>query len=404
MKILCVLGEHNYGNPDRGHGYEYVNFLPALQRLGHDVSHFESFSRAPYSSFADMNGQLLQRVHVEQPDLILFVLLGAEVWLETLQLIHDSSHAVLVNWSTDDSWKYDQFSRYIAYDFHLYVTTYANALAKGARDGHRNFLLSQWAASSGSLQVPLPAGQCQYQVTFIGTCYGNRPKWVAALAAQGIRVECFGYGWPNGPVAAERIPQIIQSSVISLNFGDSGVQWKGLVPGRSRQIKARLFEVPGAGGFLMTEPADGLEQYYVPDQELVTFSGLTELIGKIRFYLQNPVERDRIALAGHRRTAHEHIYESRFLPVLNAAVAVQDRKISKDVDMEKFAAIARSHQPGPILMGLRKLLLLPCVLLWGEVRGPRAARRALFELSWRLVGRKTYTATGWPGRLFYRES
>ena len=44
MKILCVLGEHNYGDPGRGECYEYVNFLPALKSLGHEVVFFESFN------------------------------------------------------------------------------------------------------------------------------------------------------------------------------------------------------------------------------------------------------------------------------------------------------------------------------------------------------------------------
>jgi spore maturation protein CgeB len=404
VKILCVLGEHNYGNQARGAGYEYVNFLPALRNLGHTVSHFESFSRASYSGFSDMNRQLLQKVVADKPDLILFVLLGYEVWLETLELIRASSHAVLLNWSTDDSWKYDQFSRFVAQAFDMYVTTYEEATVKAVRDGHGNFLLSQWAASSISLQPPLSAQQCQYQVTFIGTCYGNRPQWVANLAAQGIQVECFGFGWPNGPVSAERIPQIIRSSVISLNFGDSGIQWKGLVPGRSRQIKARLFEVPGAGGFLMTETADGLAQYFVPDQEVGTFDGLTDLVEKIRHYLRNPEQRDRIALAGHGRTAREHTYEARFLPLLSAASGLPVRQIFKSMNTEQFEAIAKSHHAGPLLMWLRKIMLSPCVLLWGKARGPRAARRMLFEVSWRLVGRKTYTAVGWPGRLFFGDS
>jgi spore maturation protein CgeB len=74
------------------------------------------------------------------------------------------------------------------------------------------------------------------------------------------------------------------------------------------------------------------------------------------------------------------------------------------MDAERFESIAKSHQVGPLLMWLRRIMLLPCVLFWGKARGPRAARRMLFEVSWRLLGRKTYAATGWPGRLFFRES
>ena len=45
-----------------------------------------------------------------------------------------------------------------------------------------------------------------------------------------------------------KIPEIMRQSVISLNFSNSR---------QGRQIKARTFEVPGAGGFLMTETAPG---------------------------------------------------------------------------------------------------------------------------------------------------
>jgi len=53
---------------------------------------------------------------------------------------------------------------------------------------------------------------------------------------------------------------------------------------------------------------------------------------------------------------------------------------------------------------LRVLLVVPLSVLFGKTRGARAARRLLFELSWRVTGAKTYSASGWPGRLFYRES
>ncbi|HEU0187358.1 MAG TPA: hypothetical protein VFR06_05635, partial [Gallionellaceae bacterium] len=66
--------------------------------------------------------------------------------------------------------------------------------------------------------------------------------------------------------------------------------------------------------------------------------------------------------------------------------------------------IEKQHATGRMLRVLKQVLQLPCVLIWGKVRGPRAARRILFELSWRLVGRHTYSVSGWPGRLFYRES
>lgn len=406
MKILCALGEHNYGDVSRGMSYEYVNFLPATRNLGHQISFFDSLDRNNYRDFGELNRQFLQKVQVEKPDVIFCVLMHYEIWFETLQLVRECTGAILINWSTDDSWKYQQFSKFMAPVFHIFATTYQEAMEKLGRDGQNNVMLTQWAANAGSLTEPLPAAQCKYKVSFIGTAYGNRPQWIASLGKHGINVDCFGHGWKNGSVPATDIPAIMRDSIISLNFGDSGMVMSGLVPGRSRQIKARIFEVPGAGGFLLTEYADGLGDWYKIDTEICAFDGLPELVEKINFYLTYPEERDCIAMAGYIRTRDEHTYELRLGSIFNRAVHIMEQspKASFEIDFTKFNLLEKRHATGFLLKLLKSLLLIPCVFIWGRIRGRRAARRLLFELSWRLVGKKTYSVTGWPGRLFYKES
>lgn len=406
MKILCVLGEHNYGDTARGECYEYVNFLPALRNLGHEVVFFESFSKSAYRDFSDLNLRFLEKVQVEKPDVILCVLLGYEIWLETFELVREGSNAILMNWSTDDSWKYEQFSRFVSSAFHLYATTYADAIEKSKLDGHDNFVLTQWAANSETLADPLPAEKCIYPASFIGTAYGNRPQWISALKEKGINVECFGHGWENGPVPAERIPKIMRNSVISLNFGDSATVLNGIVPGKNRQIKARVFEVPGAGGFLMTESAQNLDRFYRIGEEIAVFDGLQDLSEKILHFLDHPEERDHMAKSGHLRTRLEHTYESRFGALLEIASKWRANPAGewKGIDFEKFRKIEKAHKSGIFMKFFRMLLLIPFVLVWGRKRGPRAARRFLFEISWRTVGKRTYSVSGWPGRLFYKES
>ena len=408
MKALCVLGQHNYGDPARGLGYEYVNFLPALTRLGYAVTHFESFDRTPYSDFADMNRKLLETVERVQPDLVFCVLMGYEVWTETLDRIRRVSGVLLLNWGTDDSWKYEQYTRFVAPHLDCYASTYPEALEKARNDGLKNFALTQWAASDAALASPLAAAQCRYRVSFIGSAYGNRRGRIEDLRRRGIEVDCFGYGWPNGPVPSADIPRIMRESAVSLNFGDSGTQLRGLRPYRSRQIKARVFEVPGAGGFLLTEGAGHLCDYYRVGEEIETFDSRDELAEKLRYYLDRPDVRDRIALAGHERTRREHTYSGRFAALLDEAMGMRVATTSASplpapVD-ESFESICARHRVTPPLRLLRALLSTPARILFGAQRGPRAARRLLFELSWRLAGARTYSAAGWPGRVFYRES
>lgn len=400
MKILCVWGQYNYGDPARGQGYEYSNFLPSLRELGHEVELFDSFSRVFFSDFSELNRALLETVERFVPDLVFCVLMGYEVWLETLELIR-ASGARLMNWGTDDSWKYDQFSRFMAQAFDLWVTTSYEAWQTAQRDGLKNFFFSQWGAAGIRLAEPLAASECRHQISFIGSAYGSRPRWIAALKARGIQVDCFGQGWPHGPVAAEDIPRIVRESVLSLNFGDSGIQFRGLRPYHSRQIKARVFEVPGAGGCLLTEGAERLDDYYRIGQEIEVFRDLEELSAKILFLLANPEQRKAMAWAGYLRTKAEHTYEARFGEVFHR---LPPRERWATIDFSSFEAINRRHRTGLGARLLRTLLVAPFKLIWGASRGPRAARRFLFELSWRLVGRQVYKAAGWPGRLFYRES
>jgi spore maturation protein CgeB len=408
VKALCVFGKHNYGDPGRGLGYEYINFIPALSQLGYTVTHFESFDRAAYRDFAEMNRKLLETVERVQPDLVFCVLMGYEIWTETLDLIRQTSGACLLNWGTDDSWKYEQYARFIAPHLDCYATTYPAALEKARSDGLENFLLTQWAAGDAALAPPLPAARCRYRVSFIGSAYGNRYRRVDALRKNGIEVDCFGHGWPNGPVSAEDVPRIMRESVISLNFGDSGMQLRGLRPYRSRQIKARVFEVPGTGGFLLTENAPHLTEYYRAGEEIETFDSLRELVEKVRYYLDRPDARDRIAVAGHERTRREHTYSRRFAALLDAAEGMRRPRSSPASSLlptvEFMDRLCALHRMTPCLQLLRALLSEPARTLLGPRRGPRAARRLLFELSWRLAGARTYGAAGWPGRVFYRES
>jgi len=265
-------------------------------------------------------------------------------------------------------------------------------------------VLTQWGASRDTLVEPLPARQCTHPVTFVGSAYGNRRKWIEILRARGIQVECFGHGWPAGPVSATDLLRIYRESVLTLNFGDSGIQFRGLLPYRSRQIKARVFEVPGAGGCLLTEPAQYLEEYFRIGEEIIVFDGPDELAERINYFLANPEKRDAIAYRGFERVSTEHTYDRRFKDLLEKLAQRATQRPIRSIDWQIFERVASQHKIGPWLALLRTLCVSCAALIWGKRRGARAARRLAFELSWRLRGAWTYGAAGWPGRMFYRES
>lgn len=390
MRILCVLGEHQYGRPELGVGTEYAAFTCALRRLGHTVIHFETWNRTLYRTYADTNRLLLETVSRERPDVLLSVQRDYEIWLETLEIIRARGDVAMISWTTDDSWKYDRTSRFIGPYYDAMTTTYDCVTGKYLNDGIP-VLLTQWAANAEWLREPLPFSKCTYGVSFVGAAYGTRKEQVEGLRRAGLSVECFGAGWPRGPVAAEEIPEIMRGSVVSLNFANAF--------GGENQIKARTFEVPGAGGLLLTESVPGLDRFYKIDSEILVYRNQDELAAKIRWIQQNPARRDEIALAGYLRTRRDHTYDQRMQGVLEFALSSK-RPSTPQASCPELGPAMRRHELKPWQAAGRDLLVKAASLVWGKARGPRAARRLVFEASLRTLGKRTYTAAGLPGRLF----
>src|SRR5438876_3994412 len=188
MKVLCVFGKHQYGDPSRGLGIEYVAFVPTLRRLGHDVIHFESWDHRVYSDFAQLNLCLLQTIERERPDVMFTVQCAYEIWLETLAEIWRRGDVATISWTTDDSWKYEQVSRFIGPFYHAMTTTYPGTVRRYHRDGIRNVMLTSWAANSVFLHAPVRAADCRIPVSFVGASHGNRARRVERFRRQGIDV------------------------------------------------------------------------------------------------------------------------------------------------------------------------------------------------------------------------
>jgi spore maturation protein CgeB len=394
MKILCVFGRHQYGDPKRGLSTEYASFVPAFRHLGHEVLHFESWDPEAYEDFAELNERLLETVESFRPDVMFTQQMAYELWLETLQIIKARGDVATVSWAADDSWKYREVSRFIGPAYHAMTTTYDYVVPWYRKDGMDRVLHTQWGVPDDWLRKPMPASECRYQVSFVGAAHGERREQIEKLRAAGLDIACFGHGWPNGPVEMDDIPNIMRQSVISLNFANS----KG-----DNQIKARTFEVPGAGGFLLTESAKGLDCFFQPEKEISVYENFSELVDKIHYYLAHEKQRDDIALAGFERTRREHTYSNRMRAVITHTLGVKSNTKEEALPLSLEDAIAAHRLTRPLKV-LRGVLVGALSIPFGQDRSPRAARRLVFELSWRLTGRHTFTAAGWPGRMFYRES
>jgi len=115
---------------------------------------------------------------------------------------------------------------------------------------------------------------------------------------------CKGYV-PDGALAGLFAKSAVNLGITRISGDDPNR------PG-STQVKLRDFEVPLAGGFYLVERVAEYEEFFRAGVEVECWETPGELIDKIRYYLDRPAERARIALAGQTRAAAEHTWEKRF--------------------------------------------------------------------------------------------
>lgn len=74
---------------------------------------------------------------------------------------------------------------------------------------------------------------------------------------------------------------------------------------------ARLFEATGVGSCLLTDEKKNIQDFFKPDVEIVTFKSTQDCIEKIRWLLNSPLDRERIAKAGQKRCLEQHTFRHR---------------------------------------------------------------------------------------------
>lgn len=347
MRILYVAHQYDYGKPEQGLSFEHWNFLDTLARMGHEVLYFDLGRLLNPVERPRLNARMLEIVRSEKPELMFTVLYQNEVDRKIVRRITFDTDTTTFNWFTDDHWRFGSFSRHWAPCFNWVATTAGSAMPKYERLGCRNVIKTQWGCNHylyRKLDVPL-----KYDVSFVGQPHGNRRAVIEALRGAGLKVETFGGGWQNGRIAQDRMIEVFNGSRINLNLSNASAApptparrlvsealhrlpgalsvWRRVrkqvpnpgdtpeslsVASASDQIKGRNFEVPGCGGFMLTGTADNLCEYFEVGEEIACFGKLDELIHQARRYLDDDVDRQRIASAGHVRTLREHTYVHRF--------------------------------------------------------------------------------------------
>lgn len=104
-----------------------------------------------------------------------------------------------------------------------------------------------------------------------------------------------------------QMPKVFYGSKINLNF---------TIPNIKSGIPLRVWDVLGAGGFLITNYQPELELYFEPDKDLVIFESKQDLAQKVSYYLEHEEQRRKIAENGYKKVKLNHSYKQRIAQML----------------------------------------------------------------------------------------
>lgn len=91
------------------------------------------------------------------------------------------------------------------------------------------------------------------------------------------------------------------------------------LPSIESGLPARIFDIMGSGGFVLTNYQPEIDDLFVIGRELEVFHDLEELLQKTEYYLTHENERIRIAMNGYQKVMESHTYEHRIRTMIHYA-------------------------------------------------------------------------------------
>lgn len=160
-------------------------------------------------------------------------------------------------------------------------------------------------ASDPNIFCPPENAVRDIDVLFIGNKYGVRESIIRELDRRGVKVECYGAGWPNGSATAEQSTALYKRAKIILGVGTVGHCFDVYT------MKLRDFDAPMSGALYLTHRCPDLARLYEEGREIECYTKVEEAARKIRYYLNQPEELSRIARAGFNKAIQRDTWGQR---------------------------------------------------------------------------------------------
>lgn len=274
---------------------------PDLQKGLDSVFECLHFDWIPYGEKSwKLQYDLLQAFHIFNPDIVFMHTQSGEVVQEST-IIDMAKSARIYNWTGDV--RFPTPSHYINTGRHITSTLFTNM--------NDVYTCRQNGIEADFLQVgfdsthfnPLGAVDSKYpEIVFLGSNYPEGTFPLTNLRLQmvhrlknefGHRFAVYGGGW-NGLEKGNITDyseegKVYRACKIAINLSHFAY---------SRYSSDRMFRILGSGAFCLTHHFPEIEADFKVGEDVVVWHDINDLVDKIKYYLNNDKDRERIALNG----------------------------------------------------------------------------------------------------------
>ena len=312
--------------------YMYQIYFLLLKKIFPNLETFDSKKIYFQLGKDKMNELFLNKIKTTNYDLIISAMEYDEFYPETLEKIKQiSPNAKSVIIICDDDAKFDSWSRYISLFFD-YTITSQDFVKEYQKDGINIFFHYDY---NTYLLKPMNIKKI-YDVTFIGRPKSDRNEVIKYLLDNGIKVTLFGWDWYkypefakvyNGPLSQEDYAKVINQSKINLSPSKAGYSEQRT----QYNMKGRYYEVSLCKSFQLVEKFPTLLKFF-NEKEMGMYSSQEEMLEKIKYYLKNEKEREKIAEAAYKKTITKYNREKNLIEIFTEIFNSPERKTIPEID------------------------------------------------------------------------
>jgi len=295
--------------------YMYQIYYLMLKKIFPNLEIFDT--KKNYFQFGkdSTNKNFLEFIKDKNYDLILFALEYDEFYLETFlkikEMCPNSKSTIII---CDDDTRFDSWSRYMGLFFD-YVIASQDFLKEYKKDGIKAFFHLDY--NTNELK-PMNLKKI-YDVTFIGRPKADRNEVIKYLLDNGIKVTLFGWDWYKypefkdvykGPLNQKEYAEVINQSKINLSPAKAGYTEQRT----QYNMKGRYFEVALCKSFQLIERFPTLLKFF-SEKEIGMYDSQEGMLNKIKYYLKNEKEREKMAERAYNKTIKKYNREKQLINI-----------------------------------------------------------------------------------------